>query len=167
MPSKTFNNLKPEKQQKIFQALLKEFSTFPLAKSQVARIIKSANIPRGSFYTYFSNLKDAYMYVLNIVLQDIHIDLNFQSFNNLDLIISKIENFIKKIQYQNYYQFIKLYFQYNESILPKYSVNKKTDTKTWMLSVLSHTTLKDIFLDINNQKFYLDRFKKAIIYFQR
>ena len=107
------------------------------------------------------------MYVLNIVLQDIHIDLNFQSFNNLDLIIGKIENFIKKIQYQNYYQFIKLYFQYNESILPKHPVNKKTDTKTWMLSVLSHTTLKDIFLDINNQKFYLDRFKKAIIYFQR
>ena len=110
MPSKTFNNLKPEKQQKIFQALLKEFSTFPLAKSQVSRIIKSANIPRGSFYTYFSNLKDAYMYVLNIVLQDIHIDLNFQSFNNLDLIIGKIENFIKKIQYQNYYQFIKIIF---------------------------------------------------------
>ena len=53
MVSETFINLSDEKKQKIAQALLKEFSTYPLAKAQVARIVKDAGIARGAFYKYF------------------------------------------------------------------------------------------------------------------
>ena len=42
MVSETFINLSDEKKQKIEGALLKEFSTYPLAKAQVARIVKDA-----------------------------------------------------------------------------------------------------------------------------
>lgn len=46
MPSQTFLNLKPEKQARIYAALLTEFSAYPLAKAQVARIVKEAQIAR-------------------------------------------------------------------------------------------------------------------------
>ena len=59
MPSQTFLNLKPEKQARIYAALLTEFSAYPLAKAQVARIVKEAQIARGAFYKYFADLNDA------------------------------------------------------------------------------------------------------------
>ena len=59
MVSETFINLSDEKKQKIEGALLKEFSTYPLAKAQVARIVKDAGIARGAFYKYFGDLKDS------------------------------------------------------------------------------------------------------------
>ena len=63
MVSETFINLSDEKKQKIEGALLKEFSTYPLAKAQVARIVKDAGIARGAFYKYFGDLKDSYIYL--------------------------------------------------------------------------------------------------------
>ena len=72
MVSETFINLSDEKKQKIAQALLKEFSTYPLAKAQVARIVKDAGIARGAFYKYFEDLKDAYGYLYSLAMKEVH-----------------------------------------------------------------------------------------------
>ena len=72
MVSETFINLSDEKKQKIAQALLKEFSTYPLAKAQVARIVKDAGIARGAFYKYFGDLKDAYGYLYSLAMKEVH-----------------------------------------------------------------------------------------------
>lgn len=64
MPTQTFFNLPPEKQQRIMDAAITEFSMHSFKNASVASIVEAAGIPRGSFYQYFSDLFDVYKYVL-------------------------------------------------------------------------------------------------------
>lgn len=63
MPKETFNNLSEEKKKKIFNAAVKEFSTKRFSEASINQIIKTAEIPRGSFYQYFNNKEDLYLYM--------------------------------------------------------------------------------------------------------
>jgi AcrR family transcriptional regulator len=63
MPKKTFYNLPQEKQERILNAAINEFSSYPFKSASINRLIKEANIPRGSFYQYFDNKKDIYLYL--------------------------------------------------------------------------------------------------------
>ncbi len=58
MIKKTFYNLPKEKQQRIIDAILKEFYCSPAEKVNINRIIKNAKISRGSFYQYFDDKVD-------------------------------------------------------------------------------------------------------------
>lgn len=64
MPTRTFLNLPKEKRLRILRAAKKEFSRAPLEKAVIANIVKEADIPRGSFYQYFYDLDDLFVYVL-------------------------------------------------------------------------------------------------------
>lgn len=64
IPKDTFSNLNHEKQQRIFEAAVNEFSEKPFAESTLSNIIKEAGIPRGSFYQYFEDKLDLYKYVI-------------------------------------------------------------------------------------------------------
>ena len=64
MPTKTFFNLPKEKRIRILKAGKKEFSRVPFDKAIIANIAKDADIPRGSFYQYFSSLEDLFTYIL-------------------------------------------------------------------------------------------------------
>lgn len=65
MPKQTFFNLEKDKQEKIFNVAITEFSRVPFHEASIANVIKNANISRGSFYQYFENKFDLFMYVLN------------------------------------------------------------------------------------------------------
>lgn len=65
MPKETFLNLDSEKQNIVFNACVKEFSLAPFSQTSINQIIKNANISRGSFYQYFQDKEDCYMYVLS------------------------------------------------------------------------------------------------------
>ncbi|HLR70069.1 MAG TPA: TetR/AcrR family transcriptional regulator [Pseudogracilibacillus sp.] len=65
MPKQTFFNLPKEKKETLVQAAKKEFSRASLADASIANIVKSAKIPRGSFYQYFEGKEDLYFYLLN------------------------------------------------------------------------------------------------------
>lgn len=67
IPTSTFFNLPEEKQSRILQAAIWEFSNFPFSKASIAQIVEKAGIPRGSFYQYFSDLKDLYRYLFNLI----------------------------------------------------------------------------------------------------
>ena len=58
MVKKTFSNLSPEKRERITNAVKKEFAENPREKVSINRIIKEANISRGSFYQYFDDKVD-------------------------------------------------------------------------------------------------------------
>ncbi len=58
MIKKTFYNLPEEKRQRIMDAVLKEFSSSSAEKISINRIIRTANISRGSFYQYFDDKVD-------------------------------------------------------------------------------------------------------------
>lgn len=64
MPKITFFNLADDKRQLLIEALEQEFSRVPLYNASISNIVKSANIPRGSFYQYFEDKEDAYFFLL-------------------------------------------------------------------------------------------------------
>ena len=68
MPSQTFANLPDEKKQRILDAAIEEFSSHTFNDASIARIIEKAEIPRGSFYQYFTDLKDLYKYIFKIIV---------------------------------------------------------------------------------------------------
>lgn len=64
MPKQTFFHLSKDKQDTLIQAAKQEFSRAPLHEASIANIIKSAGIPRGSFYQYFEDKDDLFYYLL-------------------------------------------------------------------------------------------------------
>ena len=65
MPTLTFLNLPKEKQDTIIEASIKEFKRVLLKDASINKIIKDANIPRGSFYNYFEDINDLYIYSIS------------------------------------------------------------------------------------------------------
>jgi len=70
MPKQTFYNLEKDKKDRLLEACFEEFSQYTFTESSINRIIKSAEISRGSFYQYFENKEDCYMEVLGIIAQE-------------------------------------------------------------------------------------------------
>lgn len=64
MPSSTFLNLPPEKQEKLLEAATREFSSRSFSEASINQIIKDAGIPRGSFYMYFQDKEELFRYLM-------------------------------------------------------------------------------------------------------
>jgi len=64
MPSATFINLKEEKRQRIIESAINEFANELYVNASINRIIKACQVPRGSFYMYFTDKEDLYFYLL-------------------------------------------------------------------------------------------------------
>lgn len=58
MIKSTFYNLPEEKRNRIIDAIMNEFASASTEKVSINRIIKAANISRGSFYQYFDDKVD-------------------------------------------------------------------------------------------------------------
>lgn len=75
MPMQTFFNLQKDKQKKILDASKKEFSEYSFYDASINRIIKDAGISRGSFYQYFENKEDLFVYILesskNMIIEEV------------------------------------------------------------------------------------------------
>lgn len=76
MIKKTFYNLPEEKRQRIINAIMQEFSNAATEKVSINRIVKAANISRGSFYQYFDDKVD-----LVEVLTKTFVDLSIEGAN--------------------------------------------------------------------------------------
>ncbi|MBM7553769.1 TetR/AcrR family transcriptional regulator [Thalassobacillus pellis] len=72
MPKQTFFNLKEEKKRKLIEAAREEFSRVSLYDASITNILKTAGIPRGSFYQYFEDKEDAFFYLLNEHAEERH-----------------------------------------------------------------------------------------------
>jgi AcrR family transcriptional regulator len=70
LPKPTFFNLSEPKRKTMMEAAEKEFSRAPLFEASISNIIKTAGIPRGSFYQYFENKEDLYFYLLEEKLNE-------------------------------------------------------------------------------------------------
>jgi AcrR family transcriptional regulator len=73
MPTERFYNLPAGKKDIIREAALKEFVRVPFEKASINKIIKTAGISRGSFYTYFEDKHDVLSYIFENAAE------NFQS----------------------------------------------------------------------------------------
>lgn len=72
MPKDTFNNLSDEKKKRIFNAAVQEFSERRFSDASINQIVKNAGIPKGSFYQYFADKEDLYLYMTEEMAKDIH-----------------------------------------------------------------------------------------------
>lgn len=94
MPKQTFFHLAADKQDTLILAAKEEFSRVPLHEASIANIIKSAGIPRGSFYQYFDDKEDLYFYLLSeISKKNTERFLAILKENNGDLFETFIESF--------------------------------------------------------------------------
>lgn len=63
MPTGTFERLPQSKKQQIRDAIIQECSQVPYEQVSINRIVRSAGISRGSFYQYFADKRDMFLYV--------------------------------------------------------------------------------------------------------
>jgi AcrR family transcriptional regulator len=79
MPNQTFFNLPENKRDVIVKVAIDEFATKDYNSVSISRIARESNIAKGSFYQYFLDKKDLYLYLLDLLgktklsfLQDNH-----------------------------------------------------------------------------------------------
>lgn len=70
MPTKAFYKLDMDKQKRIIESAKQEFSENFYEDASINKIIKEINMPRGSFYLYFENKEDLYLYILELYLKE-------------------------------------------------------------------------------------------------
>ncbi len=63
MPKDTFFNLTEEKRQKIIRAAIDQFAELHYSNVTINGIVQDAGISKGSFYQYFENKDDLYIYL--------------------------------------------------------------------------------------------------------
>lgn len=63
VPTERFYRLPEAKKQTIRAAAMKEFARVPFEKASINQIIRTAEISRGSFYTYFEDKTDVVRYL--------------------------------------------------------------------------------------------------------
>lgn len=66
MPKETFFNLPGEKRQLLIDLALDEFAANSYRTASISRIVEQAGIAKGSFYQYFDNKRDLYLYLLEL-----------------------------------------------------------------------------------------------------
>lgn len=64
MPTERFLNLPEEKRTRIVNAAMAEMSRVPFDEVSINKIVQAADIPRGSFYQYFTDKTDMLDYIM-------------------------------------------------------------------------------------------------------
>lgn len=67
MPSERYFKLSDDKQQRIIEASMDEFIKSGMHDASINKIIKDADISRGSFYTYFVDKTDLFEYIFGML----------------------------------------------------------------------------------------------------
>jgi TetR/AcrR family transcriptional regulator len=69
MPKQTFLNLTDKKRNQLVATALKEFADRDYNTASVSKIVERAGIAKGSFYQYFKDKQDLYLYLVAIASQ--------------------------------------------------------------------------------------------------
>ena len=65
LPTDTFFRLPEAKRETLLRCARQEFARVPFPDASINRIIRSAGIPRGSFYMYFEDKSDLFLYLMD------------------------------------------------------------------------------------------------------
>ncbi|RVU70442.1 MULTISPECIES: TetR/AcrR family transcriptional regulator [Lactobacillus] len=172
MVKSTFINLPDAKKQRVTAALLAEFSNHALTDAQVAQIVKDANIARGAFYKYFDDLTDAYTYLYQIAIQDIHVTMQPDAKFDPDFFYERVLNFLDEAGHSKYKKMMRLHMLYNEAAIPgSMKTNSeqllKMTPEIWSAMVLSHEVIVSVFADPDNKAENLKRYKESLYLIKR
>jgi AcrR family transcriptional regulator len=67
LPKQTFLNLPEEKRNVIVNAAIDEFAEYGFESASINRIVANSDISKGSFYQYFEDKRDVFMYLLTVL----------------------------------------------------------------------------------------------------
>ena len=67
MPKQTFLNLPEEKRNHIVNIAIDEFMEYGLENASTNRIVEKSGISKGSFYQYFDDKQDVFMYLVSML----------------------------------------------------------------------------------------------------
>jgi AcrR family transcriptional regulator len=70
VPKETFFNLPDDKRQAILDLAIEEFAAHDYKNASISRIVERAGIAKGSFYQYFADKKDLYLYLVDLAMQE-------------------------------------------------------------------------------------------------
>lgn len=165
MVSTTFINLTAQKKALITDALLNEFSNHSLSEAQVSRIVKESGIARGAFYKYFDDLKDAYSYLYQYALKDIHQDIatSTEKLHPTEY-VEQVRNFVDKSANSRYFGLVKMHLIYNESLFmtPFNNHSITEDEFHWATQVMIHDAIKQIMVNPNAEKVILEKLANVL-----
>ena len=66
MPNQTFFNLPEKKRETITEIAIAEFASHDYDSASITKIVKQAKIAKGSFYQYFEDKKELYLYLVDL-----------------------------------------------------------------------------------------------------
>ncbi|MEZ4519866.1 MAG: TetR/AcrR family transcriptional regulator [Chloroflexota bacterium] len=70
MPTETFFNLPEEKRRLILDLAIDEFADNDYQNASISRLVARAGIAKGSFYQYFADKQDLYLYLLQLLVEE-------------------------------------------------------------------------------------------------
>lgn len=126
MPNNTFHNLSDEKKENIFIAAYKMFNNNKYEDVTIRDIIKEANIPIGSFYRYFKDKDDLYIYMLKLGENKIYNELKDKLSTSM-VIGSASVDLIKSVLTEDEYALDSTFSDVPESLLSKYYFHEFND----------------------------------------
>lgn len=106
----TFDNIAPEKRNRILQAAAAEFAHKGFENAGMSAIAKNADVSVGSLYKYFENKQDLFFTVLHYSIARMEKLLTVLAHSEADLLV-KVESILREIQSfsKSNAQLIKLY----------------------------------------------------------
>ncbi len=105
MPTTTFYNLTQTKREKLISAAKKEFSSTSYNEASINKIIKDAEIPRGSFYMYFQDKKDLFLFLCGNYINQIYSRIkHISETSNQDIFSVYIAFYDSTLEYLNAYK---------------------------------------------------------------
>jgi AcrR family transcriptional regulator len=153
-----FNELNDEKRQRIIDAAIEEFSQHGYENSSTNRIVKNAQIAKGSLFKYFYTKEDLYFYVLDYVVSKLISEMG-SKIGNLPgdayeriIMYSELE-FEFLMSHPKEYQFFRKAFNKDGT-----EIYKKTEAK---YSLVSNDFYYRLLEGANNDSFKWDT-KKAL-----
>lgn len=189
MPKDLFFKLNKEKRSQIIDSIIKEMSKYCYNDISINRIIKTANISRGSFYNYFNDKEDMVLFIIkNNGDRLFEINNNEILEENID-IFSKIEKFIEKILLNDNFESVQIMkntmrgltendkeikqflFQFHRNMM--LNLLKKDNTiylendeeKNAFVDILfyvSKNTFNKIYVDYENRYDYFEQYKNQL-----
>ncbi len=70
MPKQTFFNLPDDKRALILELAIEEFAGQNYNNASISRIVERAGIAKGSFYQYFTDKQDLYLYLIDVAIAE-------------------------------------------------------------------------------------------------
>lgn len=180
MPKNTYFNLNDEKKKMVYDTLRCSFEKKSIRDITVKELVDELKIPRGSFYQYFDSIEDAYFYVLEKEIVEIHdLFLNLLRDNNLNL-ISALDLFANILadeifKEKNYKLYRSRYISFDTDLENKWKALRSKNPacqnsmfslvdceKLNFISSVVHSLVKRLFNENWDRKDFLDHYKLYI-----